>query len=115
MEKEVAADRWTSLDGALRDYLDEGGGVVDLRPRDDGNSDRGVSCWAVQQSGTLGLAERVGPAQWTLKPGLEPALRDLGVRGDIIKTMHRAMSGMMPTKLPIRSQAASSSGTCTTS
>ena len=42
----------------------------------------------------LGLAERVGPAQWTLKPGLEPALRDLGVRGDIIKTMHRAMSGM---------------------
>jgi hypothetical protein len=25
--------------------------------------------------------------------GLEPALRDLGIRGDIIKTMHRAMSG----------------------
>jgi len=39
----------------------------------------------------LGLAEQVGPAQWTLKPGLEPALRDLGVRGDIIKTMHRAI------------------------
>ena len=39
----------------------------------------------------LGLAEPVGPAQWTLKPGLEPALRDLGVRGDIIKTMHRAI------------------------
>jgi hypothetical protein len=28
-----------------------------------------------------------------LKPGLEPALRKLGIRGDIIKTMHRAMSG----------------------
>ena len=41
----------------------------------------------------LGLAEQVGSAQWTLKPGLEPALRDLGIRGDIIKTMHRAMSG----------------------
>jgi Protein of unknown function (DUF3363) len=27
------------------------------------------------------------------KPGLEAALRDLGIRGDIIKTMHRAMSG----------------------
>jgi hypothetical protein len=40
----------------------------------------------------LGLAEQVGPAQWTLKPGLEPALRDLGIRGDIIKTMHQAMS-----------------------
>jgi hypothetical protein len=40
----------------------------------------------------LGLAEQVGSAQWTLKPGLEPALRDLAIRGDIIKTMHRAMS-----------------------
>jgi hypothetical protein len=27
-----------------------------------------------------------------VKSGLEPALRELGVRGDIIKTMHRAMS-----------------------
>jgi Protein of unknown function (DUF3363) len=40
----------------------------------------------------LGLAEQVGSAQWTLKPELEPALRDLGMRGDIIKTMHRAVS-----------------------
>ena len=39
----------------------------------------------------LGLAEQVGSAQWTMKPGLEPALRDLGIRGDIIKTMHRAV------------------------
>ena len=41
----------------------------------------------------LGLAGQVGPAQWTLRPGLEPALRDLGIRGDIIRTMHRAISG----------------------
>jgi hypothetical protein len=38
------------------------------------------------------LAEQVGPAHWTLKPGIEPALRDLGIRGDIVKTMHRAVS-----------------------
>jgi type IV secretory pathway VirD2 relaxase len=40
----------------------------------------------------LGLAEAIGPAQWSLRPGLEPALRELGVRGDVIKTMHRAMT-----------------------
>ena len=40
----------------------------------------------------LGLAERIGSGRWTLKPGLESALRDLGIRGDIIKTMHQAMS-----------------------
>ena len=38
------------------------------------------------------MTEQVGPAQWTLKPGIEPALRDLGIRGDVIKTMHRAMT-----------------------
>ena len=27
-----------------------------------------------------------------LKPGLEQTLRDLAIRGDIIKTMHRAMA-----------------------
>lgn len=40
----------------------------------------------------LGLAEQLAPGQWTLKPGMEQTLRDLAIRGDIIKTMHRAMS-----------------------
>ena len=35
----------------------------------------------------------MAPGCWTLKPGIEETLRDLGIRGDIIKTMHRAMSG----------------------
>jgi Protein of unknown function (DUF3363) len=39
----------------------------------------------------LGLAESIGPAQWSLKSGLEAALRELAVRGDIIKTMHQAI------------------------
>jgi type IV secretory pathway VirD2 relaxase len=41
----------------------------------------------------LGLAEQVAPGCWTLKPGIEGTLRDLSVRGDIIKTMHRAVTG----------------------
>ena len=40
----------------------------------------------------LGLAEPVAPGCWTLKPGAEQTLRDLSIRGDIIKTMHRAMA-----------------------
>ncbi len=93
LEKEVEAERWTSLDRALRDDSDEGGGVVDLRPGGDGDPEmRRLMLGRTAKLERLGLAERVGPAQWTLKPGLEPALRDLGIRGDIIKTMHRAMS-----------------------
>jgi type IV secretory pathway VirD2 relaxase len=95
LEKEVEAERWTSLDRALRSIADEGAGIADLRP---GAPDldpelRRLLLGRADKLEHLGLAERVAPACWTLKPGLEPTLRDLGNRGDIIKTMHRAMTG----------------------
>lgn len=95
LEKEVEAERWTSLDRSLRDISDEGGGIADLRPGGAGEDSelRRLMVGRAAKLERLGLAEQVGPAQWTLKPGLEPALRDLGIRGDIIKTMHRVMSG----------------------
>jgi type IV secretory pathway VirD2 relaxase len=95
LEKEVEAERWTSLDRSLRDISDDGGGIADLRPggADEDPELRRLMIGRAAKLERLGLAEQVGPAQWTLKPGLEPALRDLGIRGDIIKTMHRAMSG----------------------
>ena len=94
LENEVGAERWTSLDRSLRDISDEGGGIADLRPGGAGEDPelRRLMLGRAAKLERLGLAEQVGSAQWTLKPGLEPALRDLGVRGDIIKTMHRAMS-----------------------
>ena len=95
LENEVGAERWTSLDRSLRDISDEGGGIADLRPG--GASEdpelRRLMLGRAAKLERLGLAEQVSSAQWTLKPGLEPALRDLAIRGDIIKTMHRAMSG----------------------
>ena len=95
LEKEVEAERWTSLDRSLRDISDEGGGVADLRPGSVGEDSelRRLMLGRAAKLERLGLAEHVGSARWTLKPGLEPALRDLGIRGDIIKTMHRAMTG----------------------
>jgi type IV secretory pathway VirD2 relaxase len=95
LEKEVDAERWTSLDRSLRNISDEGGGVVDLRPGGAGE-DLELRRLMIGRAGKLerlGFAEQIGSAGWTLKPGLEPALRDLGIRGDIIKTMHRAMTG----------------------
>jgi type IV secretory pathway VirD2 relaxase len=94
LEKEVEAERWTSLDRSLRDISDEGGGVIDLRPVSAGEDPelRRLMIGRAAKLERLGLAEQVGPAHWTLKPGIEPALRDLGIRGDIIKTMHRAVS-----------------------
>jgi type IV secretory pathway VirD2 relaxase len=95
LEKEVEAERWTGLDRALRNIADEGAGIADLRP---GAPDldpelRRLMLGRADKLERLGLAERVAPACWTLKPGLEPTLRDLGLRGDIIKTMHRVITG----------------------
>ena len=94
LEQEVDAERWTSLDRSLRAISDEGGGVADLRPGGNGEDPelRRLILGRAAKLERLGLAEQVGPAQWTLKPSLESALRDLGIRGDIIKTMHRAVS-----------------------
>ena len=39
----------------------------------------------------MGLAISHAPLNWTLHPNTEKILRDLGARGDIIKTMHKAM------------------------
>jgi type IV secretory pathway VirD2 relaxase len=93
--REVEAERWTSLDRALRNIADDSAGIADLRPGapDEDPELRRLMLGRADKLERLGLAERVAPARWTLKPGLEPTLRDLGIRGDIIKTMHRVMTG----------------------
>ena len=100
LEREVEAERWTSLDRALRDISDDCGGVADLRPGPNAEDAdlRRLLLGRAAKLERLGLAEPVGPACWTLKPGLDGTLRQLGVRGDIIKTMHQAMSrdGLVP-------------------
>jgi type IV secretory pathway VirD2 relaxase len=94
LEREVEAERWTSLDRALRDISDECGGVADLRPGPNGDDAdlRRLLLGRAAKLERLGLAEPVAPGCWTLKPGLDGTLRQLGVRGDIVKTMHQAMS-----------------------
>ncbi len=93
LETDVRAERWTPFDYALRGATDDNGGIADLRPgdrREDPELHR-LLVGRAQTLERLGLAEQVAPGQWTLKPGFEQTLRDLAIRGDIIKTMHRTM------------------------
>ena len=94
LEKEVEAERWTSLDRALRDISDDCGGVADLRPgpRAEDPELRQLLLGRAAKLERLGLADPVGPGVWTLRPGLDQTLRQLAIRGDIIKTMHQAVS-----------------------
>jgi type IV secretory pathway VirD2 relaxase len=95
LEKEVGAECWTGLDRALRNAADDGAGVADLRPGVQGEDPelRLLMVGRVAKLERLGLAEQVAPGCWTLKPGFEQTLRELSIRGDIIKTMHRAITG----------------------
>jgi Protein of unknown function (DUF3363) len=116
LEREVDAERWTNLDRALRDAADAGGGVVDLRPgapSEDPELRRLMIARAAKLE-RLGLAEREAPACWTLKPGVENTLRQLAIRGDIIKTMHHAVlrAGRDPDVSGSRSTASTRPNRC---
>lgn len=93
LERQVEADRWTALDRQLA--ADAGrNGVIDVAP----SLDRQPDAYQIQKAGRLrylerlGLAQSVGSGQWIMRDEAEATLRALGLRGDIIKRMHRALS-----------------------
>ena len=94
LEKEVAAERWTRLDVEIRGQADDVG-YIDLRPETRGPADpetRRLMIGRLQHLEKMGLATSTGPGEWMVGLEAERNLRDLGMRGDIIKTMHRAFT-----------------------
>src|SRR5690606_3981947 len=76
----------------VRDARDAG--AIDLAPHPDRQPDeyQALKIGRLRKLETLGLAEQVGPGQWTVSQDAEATLRQLGERGDIIKRMHRALT-----------------------
>jgi type IV secretory pathway VirD2 relaxase len=89
---DIDQDRFTRIDRAL--IAEAGEGLVDLRhaPADPrGISDRALRLARLGKLEGMGLASEPAPGRWQLSEKLEPTLRELGERGDIIKTMHKAL------------------------
>ena len=94
LEQEITAERWTRLDVEIRGVAD-GMGFVDLRPAHPGPVDpdhRRLMVGRLQHLEAMGLAAQAGSGEWLVGLEAERTLRDLGIRGDIIKTMHRAFA-----------------------
>ncbi len=94
LERDASAERWTRLDAEIRMAADETG-TIDLRPEHPGAADpetRRLMIGRLQHLETMGLAAPAGPGEWMVGLEAERSLRDLGMRGDIIKTMHRAFT-----------------------
>jgi len=91
LDAQVNADRWTKLDRALA--TEARGGIIDLRPDPFAVPDslRGTKIGRMRKLERLGLAEPAGAARWRLDPEVEPDLRALGERDDIIKRLHRSL------------------------
>ena len=94
LQRDVGAERWTRLDVEIRMAADETG-YIDLRPEHPGAADpetRRLMIGRLKHLETMGLAIPAGPGEWMVGLEAERSLRDLGMRGDIIKTMHRAFT-----------------------
>ncbi|MCR6700965.1 MAG: relaxase/mobilization nuclease and DUF3363 domain-containing protein [Dokdonella sp.] len=94
MQREVEQERWTGLDRALAREVNRDG-WIDTNRLKHGPQHRELLIGRLQQLQRMGLAkEHHGePGAWTLRRDIEPTLRALGERGDILRTMQRAMSG----------------------
>jgi type IV secretory pathway VirD2 relaxase len=91
--REVAQERWTSLDQGLQARSADG--VIDLAkyaggPVEDSRSSLFIG--RLQRLEKMGLARALGQARWQLRADAEPTLRALGERGDIVRTMQRAFA-----------------------
>ena len=107
LEREVDADRFTGLDRMLIAEQQEKE-FTDLRPdqdmRDTFRQNRALLIERARKLERMGLATEVETGKWIVSPKAEPTLRELGERGDIIKTMHRALEreGLAEDRHPAR-------------
>ena len=88
LRREVEQERLTSIDRRLIRDMD-GGRTVNSGDRDP--FQQAVRAGRLQKLGRLGLAQEIAPGRWQLAAGLDDTLRRMSERGDIIRTMQRAI------------------------
>lgn len=96
-EAEIGQERFTGIDRRLLRSADEQGHV---RPVHRDGVEQSLRVGRLRTLERLQLAREVSRGTWTLDPELEPALRRMGERGDIIRTMNRAMRERLPERSP---------------
>jgi type IV secretory pathway VirD2 relaxase len=96
LEREVDAERFTRLDRMLIAEQEASDAFADLRPDQDmletARRNRALLIARARRLESMGLATEVEVGRWSISAQAEPTLRELGERGDIIKTMHRALA-----------------------
>jgi hypothetical protein len=86
---EMGQERFTSID---RDLLRTADGDRIVAAVATKAYDQTFRAGRLQKLGRLGLATEIAPGRWRLDENLQTTLRQMGERGDIIKTMHRELA-----------------------
>ena len=90
--REVEQERWTSLDRTLQRGAVDGLNDVNQPARDAKQpQQRVLLVGRLQRLQRMGLATETKPGVWAVHAEAEPTLRAMGERGDIVRTMQRAM------------------------
>jgi len=89
LRDEASQERFTSID---RNLLREQNGEGLVRATNEDAFQQSLRAGRLHKLKRLGLAEEAAPGQWRLASELEPTLRRMGERGDIIKAMHRNLA-----------------------
>jgi len=92
LKREVEQERFTSIDRTLLRDRNQDGLVLASTGTNQALSQT-LRAGRLQKLKRLDLADEVRPDIWRLQDELEPTLRRMGERGDIIRTLQRAMSG----------------------
>lgn len=95
--REVEQERFTGIDRRLLQAVGEDGLV---RPAHHEGVEQSLRAGRLQTLGRMGLAREEGRGSWRLDVDLEQTLRAMGERGDIIRTMQRAMIERAPERSP---------------
>jgi type IV secretory pathway VirD2 relaxase len=99
LEAEITHERLTRIDRTIIDEANQG--FLDLRPEAGqlrADFDRTLRIGRLQVLERFGLASQPVPGIWHLSDRLEPTLRELGERGDIIKSIHRSLAQLGHTR-----------------
>ena len=93
MQREVDQERWTGLDRTLQRVTKDGLVLPETLAVPRLRRQRQMLIGRLQHLQRMGLATEQQAGVWAVHANAEPTLRAMGERGDIIRTMQRAMSG----------------------
>ena len=92
LSAEIDQNRFTRIDRAMTEEADDR--FLDLRnePADPKRQfDRTLRLRRLARLEKMGLATEHAPGVWEMSERMEPTLREMGERGDIIRNMHKAL------------------------